>query len=292
MAKKNTNKHQMFNMYEIEKQIMKAIKEKNEYLQLKLLNQYFSIIPIETADFFYQNQYAFLMKKMGKVHYSIALSKNVLNNNTTTKKLYASENLINSYLYLNNYEKAEEYLNLIIEQNKEAFNQSNILLCFLEIKRKKKSIVPSYLKNKYAGYYQSQIIRYEKKKFYNYMQTYFNGDRNYNQFSNDFTLNELEKIVGEALPIAIKSPDSYAVDFYYFDLCREIGIDKENKKLTGIKVATLKNTNQLLAIEPIDVINTDKIIAINKFPYRREQEEKKVFYKSQIDKFNRRYNKI
>lgn len=272
--------------------IIEAIKQKDERLQLELLEEYFLRIPMHTVDGIYQNQYAFLMKKLGKVNKSIAISENVLKMQKAKQSFYAYENIINAYLYLDNYDKAEEYLNIVLSQYENALQYSSILLCFLEIKRKKNKQVSRKFERGLSSYYQSQIIDYNRVKFYKYTQTYFDKQKKQKTFKEEFTLEKLEEFVNKNLPVAIKSSDSYAVDFYYFNLNSIVGYDEKQQEITGIKVTTLKNTNQLLAIEPVDVINTNKIIVVNKVPYQTEQEQEttKIFKKSQIEKFRARYN--
>lgn len=289
----NKKQQQTYSKSKLEEQIKQAIKVQNEYLQLKLLEQYFSLVPLKQADYFYQNQYAFLIKKQGKVKECIAISKYVWEHGYLKNRIYACENLINSYLYLDNYEKAEEYLTRIMQEKQDIFSMPTLLLCFIEIKRYKKEKQEIELSNDLPNYYQSQIMKYKKQKFNFYMQGYFNKNSEYNQFEEKITLEQLEQIVQENLSIAVKSPDSYAVDFYYFDLNYIIGKNKNNQPLTGIKVVTLKNSNQVLAIEPIDTKDTCKIIAMNQVfnLFEQKQEKNKVHYKSQIEKFNRRYNR-
>lgn len=273
--------------------IIQAIKQKDERLQLELLEEYFLRVPMHTVDGIYQNQYAFLMKKLGKVSNSIAISKNVLKMQKAKQSFYAYENIINAYLYLDNYDKAEEYLNIVLSQYENALQYPSFLLCFWEIKRKRNMQVFRKFETGQSSYYQSQIVDYNKTKFYKYTQTYFDKQKKQKKFKEEFTLEKLEEFVNKSIPNSVKSSDSYAVDFYYFNLNSIVGYDEKQQEITGIKVTTLKNTNQLLAIEPVDVINTNKIIVVNKVPYRTEQEQEttKILKKSQIEKFNRRYNR-
>lgn len=291
MSKKNKYRKQTMEIVDLQNCIIKAIKQKDERLQLELLEEYFLRTPMHTVDGIYQNQYAFLMKKLEKVNKSIAISENVLKMQKAKQSFYAYENIINAYLYLDNYDKAEEYLNIVLSQYENALQYSSFLLCFLEIKRNRNKQVSRKFERGPSNYYQSQIIDYNKVKFYRYTQTYFDKQKKQKTFKEEFTLEKLEEFVNKNLPITIKSSDSYAVDFYYFNLNSIVGYDEKGQETSGIKVTTLKNTNQLLAIEPVDVINTNKIIVVNKVPYRTEQETTKILQKSQIAKFNRRYNR-
>ena len=181
----------------------------------------------------------------------------------------------------------------MLSNYKNALEYPNILLCFLEIKRKKAPKTLKGVTERNCNYYQSQVIHYKSSKFYRYMQIYFEKEKPVRKFKKEFTLEKLEEYVKSGLNMAIKSPDSYAVDMYYFDLNQNIGYDSLGKEVTGINVVTLKGTKQLLAIEPVDVIDSNKIFLVNKYPYQGEKtrESTKVLYKSQIEKFNRRYNR-
>lgn len=271
----------------LEEEIKQANLDGNENLELKLLKKYFSRTSIASVDYYFQNQYAYLLKKTGEVNKSINISKKVLDGDKVKSKLYAYENIIDGYLYLNNYDEASRYLYQLLKEDEIAMNSPHIYLCYLELEKENELII----KKDSLEYYQSQVINHSKERFDKYMSSYFNKGRSYNQFLDDVLKEDLTKNIEENLPLSIKSYDSYAVDIYYFDVGNTIGYNKDKKELTGLKVVTLKNSNKLLSVEPIDVIDTNKILLVNHFSYNKKEDTAKVLHKSQIDKFNKRYRR-
>lgn len=278
--------------------------EKNERKEFYILDKYLKNFPFHQLDVEMQIRYCHLLKLRGAVGQSIRLLERRIKE--LSPKIHADfrYELICAYLYVGDYDKAEKQLMDWFYTRKEnkkkpllatvanEIQLSKFSVAAFEIARKKNYPFP-YVKHSNGTNYMNQLMHYDLNYMKRYILRYFGKTEDYNQFNQNLNVDKVTVMAEKLLEHAEKSTDSMAVDFYYFDLEQKIGKDINGQDLTGIKVTTIKDTNHIVNIEPIDVKDETKIRIINHdaTTIKENNTSNKVYQKSQIEKFNRRYNR-
>lgn len=138
------------------------------------------------------------------------------------------------------------------------------------------------------GYTVSQIVEYREVDFYKHIEKHLTSlDGMGAYFNNDFSCKEVIEEAKKYIPSNNKgiSFNIYCEIYYFkYDFCGKV----DKKTVNYFKVVSIRDTNNLLTIYPVDVDcekNNMNYVDLN---YLRKEEvvTKKL---SQIDKFNRRY---
>lgn len=284
-----------------------AMNSKDERKQLKLFDKALKYIDLSKFDNLTKARYCRLLRLKGSVKKSTQILERIVRESNYRADDSIKWELLCNYMYENDTDKAEDLLlSMMKSYIKQAKNNKNSSFSshFLEdsryglvlfaIAREKDQAYPEVEDYK-LSYYSNQIKKYDLSKLRSYMSSYFNQKENLHgvfapSISKDEIIKKTQRFMEEE--DVIRSTDSYAVDVYYLDFNEIIGKDKEKKDVTGVRVVTIKNTQDLLCIEPCDVKDTTKFRIVNKRPVMKDKTLEKVYNRpSQIEKFNRRYNK-
>ncbi len=284
-----------------------AMNSKDERKQLKLFDKALKYIDLSKFDNLTKARYCRLLRLKGSVRKSTQILEKIVRESNYRAGDSIKWELLCNYMYENDIDKAENLLLSMMksyikqaENNKNSsfsrhfFEDSRYGLVLFAIAREKDQAYPEVEDYK-LSYYSNQIKEYNLSKLRSYMSSYFNQKENLHgvfapSISKDEIIKKTQRFM--AKEDVIRSTDSYAVDVYYLDFNEIIGKDKEKKDVTGVRVVTIKNTQDLLCIEPCDVKDTTKFRIVNKRPVMKDKTLEKVYNRpSQIEKFNRRYNK-
>ena len=183
------------------------------------------------------------------------------------------------------YEECYKYIleNEILFQDDEELNTLVLLLL-----KKKLNLLVADDYNQIQSYALKQIISYKEELALEHIvlnhknQAYLDGK---SQFNEDFPIQKVFSRIRNCLPNEKRMYDELVVDYYIFKYTNSG--KNSGKNVNYIKVITLVNTNQIVTMFPID--NYEKL------PYTDislELDSKKTIKKiSQIEKFNKRYNR-
>ncbi len=303
--KKTRNMDRQGELSYLQLQLKKSIELKDEREQFRLLNKFIKLSSFYELNEIDQVLYCRLLKFRGNVNRSIALLEDIMRKSDYKAPINVKLQLIQNYLYVNDYDKAEQLLNNCFYANaenkdkmmyqtivQEGYNKHWVVAA-LEIARHNNYIYPS-VKRKSLSYYAFQIMYYDIEHTRSYMYKYFLENQGNHLFDESCSIDHLIELSRQLLPSAVKSTDSSAVDYYYFNLGQYVGRSVDGQPLTGIRVVTLKNSQDIINIEPYDVNDEKKIRIINSVSIPSKEERiphNKEKRKSQIERFNARYHK-
>lgn len=279
-----------------------GVQTEDDYLQFSAINKYIKKEGIDTLPEEIQARYCRLLRLKGLEKRSIELLEKIYDENNHCSSWEIRWELLSDYLYIDDYDKVEA---LIADwfydkhpNNKEPMLQTildeyrhrNLVLACMVLAKEKYHLSLKTKPSRQISYYEQQMKDYNLKKAKAYNQHYFYHDANHYQFNLNLTVDGVFDMAKKLLPSAIKSTNSYVVDFYYFDFDKPIGQDLNHHPLTGIKVTTLKNSQNILFVIPYDVKSQKKFRVINSVQtIEKENNPVKTKNMSQIEKFNRRY---
>lgn len=146
-------------------------------------------------------------------------------------------------------------------------------------------------KNKNDLLIKSQIIDNDKSKTINRINKLVGDnttDKSRARFNRNIKLGYLYDIILENLNIEFRANINDIFDIYYFNISN-IGYS-DYEIYNRVKVVVVPNTKDIISIFPVDN-NVDEEYSIDlEIDYSKLYDSQKVKYKSQIDKFNKRYN--
>ncbi len=274
-----------------EEQLIEKFFDRDDRALLKTFSKYIKHIPLSNWNYRYQCKYAELLKYNGNIETSIKHYKRLYEKSMNIRAAYG---LIDCYLYLNEYDKALTIMNEVKESGKLQSTDKKFYLYQAELYRhfQRKEVI-DFSKN--ARYYTAQIYSYNQEHFLQYNSIYFNPNIvDMPSFNLDIEILSLTEEVLQVLDNAVKSTDSGVVDYYYFEYEQPIGVSEHDQPLTGLKVVTIKNSKQILKLQPYDVKDPTKILVVNKVPSKKATANnyEEIKRTKQIEKFNRRYNRV
>ena len=298
-------KYKNSNSYELLPSFYQSIKEKDEKKQLSILNKFLEISSIEKLDRETQARYCHLLRLRGAANKSMKILEELIKKSDGKTDFDVKWEYICTCMYKNEYDKAEKILydmfyakeqnvgKPVLETMIHRYPNNTVISVLLEISRHNNYPYPEVEEDR-LSYYGSQIMNYDITKTKIHMSKYFiGGGRHCNIFNENLDVDQVLNMAEEALLLgAEKSTDSFTFDVYYFDWNKQIGTNRKKDSLTGLKVITLKNSLDIIHVEAFDVKDERKYLIVNSVLNKEEtkdiQKEKK---KSQIEKFNRRYNR-
>ena len=307
MDNKQKKSAQALLLHQYLEQFKEGVKTEDDYLQFSSINKYIKKAGIDSLPTEIQARYARLLRERGTTKRSIELLENIYRNSHHQCGWDIRWELLCDYFYENDYDKAEAVIAdwfYVNAENKnkpmyqtivDGYKHRNLVLACMGLAKEKKH---TRLKtnDKIMSYYEQQIDFYQLDRAKAYNKCNFQQTRDNSQFDAKWTVDGIFDLAKELLPTATKSTNSYLVDFYYFDFDEPIGKDMHNNPLTGIKVTTLKNSQDILLVIPYDVKNDKKFRVINpakletkENDHKEEKAPIKSKRMSQIEKFNRRY---
>ena len=208
---------------------------------------------------------------------------NIRNNN-----MFAVEELFFTYYYLRMYKEA---LKLITTLKKSNYITSKCIKIMTLIIKKELGIISLQDKFNVSDYSEYQILDYRKEDAFRHIKEHRCDNLNDNsKFKYNINLNYLFELIEDNIKNAKRSKEKNQMDIYYF------GISNVGKSINGdnanyVRVVVIPNTYNIISIYPVKKVlcealnieyDYDKLFSIKK---------SKVKKKSQIEKFNKRYQK-
>ncbi|MDO4963685.1 MAG: tetratricopeptide repeat protein [bacterium] len=225
-------------------------------------------------------------RKLNNFDGSIKILNNILKNNSNDK--YALVELFYTYYYLREYSNCLELLPKL--KKIECFEKTTFELIDLILSIKLNIIIDS--KNKSDLLIKSQIINNDKSKTINRINKLVGDnttDKSRARFNRNIRPGYLYDIILENLNPEFRANINDIFDIYYFNI-PNIGYS-DYEIYNRIKVVVAPETKNIISIFPVDN-NVDEEYSIDlEIDYSKLYNSQKVKYKSQIDKFNKRYNR-
>ena len=203
-------------------------------------------------------------------------------------RINAMIELFYSYYFIRKYDKAMELLPLIEKNN--LINEKKLKVIKLVLKNKLNKMT---LKDKFdiRDYVELQIVDYNLNNTLNHMRVHvYIDDMEKSKFRKDIDLKYLVEILMENIDDSNRSKIDSSLDVYYFGISG-IGMDRNGDLANYVRVVVVHDTRNIVTAYPVSEVN-DNIKNVtydrNKL-FKEEHEKTKVL--SQIEKFNKKYNK-
>lgn len=285
-----------FNKYEFKKAVDHG--NVNPFTAINMFQNYIQKYPDDYNSYCY---YANLLILIGKVDEAESVldkmlklkEENTKYQNLDRRNYYLTNDILWVKLRLLVYQnKYQELYQFITDNYKRIFNNTDfhvyktILFCKKHLGILSKDDLMS------VDYSQQQIVNYSEANLLNHLLRH---DADYNRdndkdneaiFMSDIDISDLINKVKPYLLNASRLYMGFIDDTYIFkyDACGKDG----NKTVDFFKVVCLHDTTDILTMYPEDGLNYFPYIDIN---HLRDSNNIKVKKRSQIDKFNQRYNK-
>jgi hypothetical protein len=195
------------------------------------------------------------------------------------------------YFYMKGeYEEAYKLLLVILEDKNinhktDFYKELRFQRCFLEFTLKIDSGIT------YTGYKANQIINYDRNLAIEHIKTHtydIEDKARHNKFEDEIDIEQLLEIVEERIKDDIPCYKNETTNKYIFKYPNLKNIEYiEGIQFKYLKVVSIRNTNNVIAMYPIFTINR----ITSAVPLEREDKKTKVKTLSQIEKFNQRYGK-
>ena len=150
-------------------------------------------------------------------------------------------------------------------------------------------------KNNRLPYLYNQIIEYNDDEFRNHIEKHLSNDDNKDDkysdaiFVEDFPIERIIKETKKYIPSKYFLCHGFFDDKYTF---KYDGCGRDGKKLVDyFQVVTFHNTSDYITMYPSSKCENYPAIDINYLNIEKEKPKSKIKHLSQIDKFNKRYNK-
>jgi len=208
---------------------------------------------------------------------------------------YSKLNYVYYLLEIKEYQEAYNILNSIntnelLQKDKETYVR--IILCKTFIEKELELLPPTHKLN---IYFYNQIIDYSTKSALEHIYLRHNGKVENLKGRSTFKM-EYDALrthffkTSEIIKHSTKNASLDLVDHYYFRK-DGVGVTSEKKPTDIFTAITLKHTNQIITMYPIDAVEFPRKTT-NAFEMYEETytSPKKRVRKSQIDKFNSKYN--
>ena len=192
------------------------------------------------------------------------------------------------YYFTEKYSKAMDLLPIIEKRNAISNDKLKVIKLVLKNKLELMTIKDNFELNDYQSF---QIADYSYRETLKHLKNHKKEEDNEkSQFNDninlDYLLSKLRKFIKEENRYNMKS----SLDIYYFGLSG-IGFDRNGDVSNYIKVVVIPGTNNIITAYPVssvdcEVVNID--YDRNKMFSKTSDKQKTL---SQIEKFNKRYNK-
>ena len=148
-------------------------------------------------------------------------------------------------------------------------------------------------------YFPNQILNYSEEKFFDHIQNHlyddeFNEETSYKgKFYDEFPIKRIVEEIKKIIPTDKRFHFDLLTDTYIFryDNCGKNMYEDKHKysEANYFEVIAIHDTNKLITVYPVNHSNVNYYIDLNYL--KDELDPKSVKKVSQIDKFNKRYNK-
>ena len=289
-------KYKYFN--DAEFQYAQNIIETNPFEAKTRFENYLNKFP---NDYYARAYYVLLLIRIGKINYAVNQYNYISNKTKYDESFYQSDKRTNGFSYIMALAKAkilactEQFQELydFYNNNKILFDNRGDTSLLSYFCRSKLGLIDKNDINENAPYRFLQVVDYNYDRFLNHIkkhQATYNMDEilsNQSQFSNDFPIDEVLNEINKYIPSDKMLCLGLFDDGYYFKYnnCGHVN----SKSTNFFKVSTFHNTHDYITMYPVTDCDNLPIIDLNYLIL--EQSTTKVKKISQIDKFNKRFNR-
>lgn len=240
----------------------------------------------EKEDLYIRNMLAKSYRFLGLNEEAIFHFKRVLDIDPIDK--YSLKGLFCLYYFLGNYGEAKKLIPSIAKLG--YYNKESISIVELIVN---KNLGLEYDKNT-SDYTKRQIIEYDINKSINHvLNRHINDINEKSYFNSNININYLFECIGNDLDKDDRAGIEEVLDIYYYCVSG-VGIS-EGKECSYIKVLVIPQTNNIINMYPTEMIKGTKYKILNcdyDILFNRIEEKSKTKTMSQIDKFNKKYNRV
>ena len=192
------------------------------------------------------------------------------------------------YYFTRQYQEAMKLLTIIEQRNVIDSKYLEVITLVLKYKLNKLTLHDKYNLKNYQSF---QIVDYSYNEALKHSKRH-NHKNNIekSQFLEGINLEYLFKLAKDNISDNNRYNTKSTLDIYYFGLSG-IGVDRNGNLANFIKVVALPDTKDIITIHPVDSVDTEVVnIEYDRnimFPHNKQ----KTKTLSQIEKFNKKYNK-